>query len=79
MRDIIQNFLNINKEFIPLQVQPLIIYQEILKDFGYEADDNDDTTNGWQVDFWYGFINKEGNKLQLRGSLWHGKYQLCKI
>ena len=80
MRDIIQNFLNIDRESISLQMHPIDTYNNILKDFGYEMEDSDgDNLNGWSVDFWYYYKNKEGNRLCLGGSLWYGEFTLSKV
>ena len=80
MRDIIQNFLNIDRESISLQMHPIDTYNNILKDFGYEMEDSDgDNLNGWSVDFWYYYKNKEGNRLCLGGSLWYGEFTLSKF
>lgn len=79
MRDIIQNFLNIDRESIPLQMHPIDTYNNILKDFGYEMEDLGDNLNGWSVDFWYYYKNKEGNRLCLGGSLWYGDFALSKV
>ena len=53
IREIIQNFLNSDRESIPLNYFPLKTYQEILKDLGYAFYDID--FNGWQVEFWQYF------------------------
>ena len=79
MKDIIQNFLNTNKESIPLQFYPINEYTNILEDFGYVMEDLGDNLNGWSVDFWYYYKNKEGNRLCLGGSLWYGNFTLSKV
>lgn len=79
MRDIIQNFLNTERESIPLQFYPIDTYTNILKDFGYEMEDLEDNLNGFSVDFWYYYKNKEGNRLCLGGSLWYGDFALSKV
>lgn len=80
MREILQNFLNSNtKETIPLQIIPIDTYSKILEDFGYEMEELEDNLNGFSVDFWYYYKNKENNRLCLGGSLWYGNYSLSKI
>ena len=79
MRDIIQNFLNTDRESILLQFYPIDTYTEILKDFGYEMEDLEDNLSGFSVDFWYYYKNKEGNRLCLGGSLWYGDFALSKV
>lgn len=79
MRDIIQNFLNTDRESISLQFYPIDTYTNILKDFGYEMEDLEDNLNGFSVDFWYYYKNKEGNRLCLGGSLWYGDFALSKV
>ena len=79
MKDIIQNFLNTDRESIPLQFYPIDIYTNILKDFGYEMEDLGDNLNGFSVDFWYYYKNKEGDRLCLGGSLWYGGFALSKV
>lgn len=75
MREIIENFLNGERESIPLQVHPIQTYSEILKSFGYEHYDSEQ--NGWQVDFWENF-SKGDKSITLSGSLWYGQYNLTK-
>ena len=79
MRDIIQNFLNTDRESISLQFYPIDTYTNILKDFGYEMEDLEDNLSGFSVDFWYYYKNKEGNRLCLEGSLWYGDFALSKV
>ena len=79
MRDIIQNFLNTDRESISLQFYPIDTYTNILKDFGYEMEDLEDNLSGFSVDFWYYYKNKEGNRLCLGGSLWYGDFALRKV
>lgn len=79
MRDIIQNFLNTDRESISLQFYPIDTYTNILKDFGYEMEDLEDNLSGFSVDFWYYYKNKEGNRLCLGGSLWYGDFALSKV
>ena len=78
IREIIQNFLNSDRESIPLNYFPLKTYQKILKDLGYTFYDID--FNGWQVEFWQYFQNEdETKKLCLSGSLWFGNFKLTKV
>ena len=79
MRDIIQNFLNTDRESISLQFYPIDTYTNILKDFGYEMEDLEDNLSGFSVDFWYYYKNKEGNRLCLGGSLWYDDFALSKV
>ena len=79
MRDIIQNFLSTDRESIPLQFFPVDTYTKILEDFGYEMEDLEDNLNGFSVDFWYYYENKEGKRLCLGGSLWYGNFNLSKV
>ena len=71
-----------SEEDLEISVPRLAIeeYELIFAELGYELnnDDDDTSTNGWQVDFWYSLIN--GNKeITLSGSLWHGDdYSLSK-
>ena len=79
MRDIIQNFLNTERESISLQFYPITTYTNILKDFGYEMENDSGDTNGWSVDFWYYYKNEKGDRLCLGGSLWYGNFVLSKV
>lgn len=77
MREIITHFIEKKeRKSIPLQIQALSIYMNMLKDLGYTLEDNGDCLNGFSVDFAYPF-KKEGEKtLYLTGSLWYGNYSL---
>ena len=81
MKNKIKDFLaNNEQEFISVGI-PNGIYglKEVLSELSYEMDDLvGEETNGWQIDFWYGFSNKEGKTLCLSGSLFYGDFKLTK-
>lgn len=78
MKEKIKEFLESDVKELKLDILPLDDYDTILSDLGFEGDNENFDTNGWQVDFWWNF-EKDDVKLMLSGSLFYGNYQLVKL
>lgn len=61
---------------IELPMTPIRDVEKALEKFGYEMEDLDGNTNGWEVDFWYWFKAENKPRLCLSGSLHYGKFTL---
>ena len=71
---------NTSIDTISIGVLPLYIYEDFLNSLGWEKEDCEDNTNGWEIDFWYSYTKKESSfKLELSGSLYYGGYKINKI
>lgn len=77
MREIIESFLSSDRLEIPLQVQPLEIYDTILSDNGYTNIYKKKEIEPDTRVFTY-FYEKDGDILLLLGSLWIGNYKLMR-
>lgn len=78
LEDEIRAFLTSEVESYSLSMCPVgDIDNELTKTFGYEREDLDGDSNGWQVDFWY-YYYKYNKRICLSGSLWYGNFKLTK-
>lgn len=76
----IQKLIRLEKgeiDSFPIAMQPIDEVAKVLEALNYEEQPIDESTNGWQVDFWYKFTNKDKEiTLMLSGSLWYGDFRL---
>jgi hypothetical protein len=75
--DVIDDFLHNGKEVV-IDMEPIDGIEKILQSRGFDMEELDDNTNGWDVDFWYDFVDEFNTKIQLSGSLWYGGFKLTK-
>ena len=68
LRTKIQEFINTDIKSIDLPRYGTGLISSILAEFGFEDNDEYDT-NGWQVDFWYGFKHPIKGECTLSGDL----------
>jgi hypothetical protein len=60
------------------KMQPMDDIVETMKNLGFEVDEDEIDTNGWQVDFWL-YCFKDGIKYLIDGSWYYGNYKFSKV
>jgi hypothetical protein len=58
-------------------MQPMDKIISTMKELGFEIDEDEMSTNGWQMDFWVGCSLNE-KKYQISGSWYYGEYKFSK-
>jgi hypothetical protein len=58
-------------------IKPLVEYEDMFEELGYEADRDFSDINGWEVDF-LEYYRKDNVKICLSGSLYYGDYKFTK-
>lgn len=71
----IRQFLDSDKEFLEIPMQPYQGLSDFLKSLGWDEIGKD--SNGWQYDFWV-YYGKGNDKLTFCGSWAWGNYTLSK-
>lgn len=74
MKEIIEAFIQSEKREITIPMVPIEEIDEVMEELGY--DQTEYNSNGWQVDFWITYGEKE--KIYLKGSLYYGNFKLVK-
>lgn len=76
--DEIREFIISQEGEMKIPMTPISKIEEIFESQGYEMEDLDDNTNGWEIDFWYYFKHPEKARYCLSGSLWSGGFKIYK-
>ena len=63
---------------VALPMTPIRDIDAILQKEGFDVNNADRDTNGWQVDFWNTYTHKELGKFMLSGSWYGGQYRFSK-
>ena len=72
-------FLYNDAESLPLEMQPLDHFVDLMVELGFPKNDYEFETNGWESDFWLDF--KKPNypyKVTFSGSLFYGGFKVNK-